>query len=110
AQQEWIVLPKRSKQPIQDAVTVFTDAGRKSRCTAATWQEGKEWRHKILQAEEGDSLQMLELAAVVWTFLNWLKAPLNVVTDSLYVARLIERIEDARIKEIQNQQLFELLR
>lgn len=36
--------------------------------------------------------------------------PLNVVTDSLYVAGLVARIQDARIRDIQNERLFDLLR
>lgn len=35
--------------------------------------------------------------------------PLNVVTDSLYVAGLVARIEDAQIRDIQNERLFDLL-
>ncbi|KFP60426.1 hypothetical protein N322_00031, partial [Cariama cristata] len=35
---------------------------------------------------------------------------LNIVTDSMYVAGIVNRIEDARIKEVQNLRLFELLR
>ncbi|RLV63266.1 hypothetical protein DV515_00018445, partial [Chloebia gouldiae] len=49
----------------------------------------------------------LELLAVVWAMLNF-KGPLNVVTDSLYVAGVVERIEDAAIRQVQNQRLFEL--
>ncbi|NXI56942.1 POK19 protein, partial [Chloroceryle aenea] len=105
---EWIVQPKRESIPITDALTAYTDAGRKSRTAAITWQEGNRWKHKILQATESDTLQTMELLAVVWAMLN-LKGPSNVVMDSLYVASIVERIEDALIKEVQNQRLFELL-
>ncbi|KFV67124.1 hypothetical protein N307_07273, partial [Dryobates pubescens] len=50
-----------------------------------------------------------ELAAVVWAFSKGLQSPLYVVTDSLYVAGILERIEHARIREVKKQRLFELL-
>ena len=41
-------------------------------------------------------------------FLEWPLQPLN-VSDSLYVVGLVERVEDARIRELSNQRLYELL-
>jgi len=35
--------------------------------------------------------------------------PLNVVADSAYVVAIVQRIEDAMIKEVNNKQLFSLL-
>lgn len=58
----------------------------------------------------GGSLQTLELTAVVWAVLQWHDQNLNIVTDSLYVAGILQRIEDARIKEVQNPRLYELFR
>lgn len=109
AQQEWIAPPKYSEQPLQNAITVFTDAGHRSQQAVVTWQENGEWKHKILPATLGDILKTLELSAVVWAFLEWMTTPLNVVTDSLYVAGLVARIEDAQIRDIQNERLFDLL-
>ncbi|RMB88475.1 hypothetical protein DUI87_35160 [Hirundo rustica rustica] len=37
------------------------------------------------------------------------REPINVVTDSLYVAGVVARIEDAFIKEVRNQRLYQLL-
>lgn len=105
---QWMTRPKRENTPIAGALTVYTDAGKRSRTAAVTWQEKDSWKHKILSADERDTLQTLELLAVVWTMINF-KEPLNIVTDSLYVAGVVQRIEDASIKEIQNQRLFELL-
>ncbi|NXD89037.1 POK19 protein, partial [Halcyon senegalensis] len=105
---DWITRPKREDSPISGAITAFTDAGRKSRTAAITWQEKGVWKHHILQAEAVDSLQTMELLAVVWAMVQF-KEPLNVVTDSLYVAGVVARIEDASIKEVQNQRLYELL-
>ncbi|RLV62922.1 hypothetical protein DV515_00018807 [Chloebia gouldiae] len=105
--QNWMVKPKREKGPIPNATTVYTDAGKKSQTAAVTWQEKDVWNYKILQAASSDTLQTLELLAMVWAMLNF-KGPLNVVTDSLYVAGVVERIEDAAIRQVQNQRLFEL--
>lgn len=88
---------------------MFTNAGKKSQRAAVTWQVQGQWCHQILEAEPGDSLQTLELAAVVWAFKRGLTVKLNVVSDSLYVAGIVERIEDARIRDISNRRLFELL-
>lgn len=99
---------KRSETPLPNAITVFTDAGRKSRRAAVTWLSGGAWHRHVLPAVPGDSLQTLELAAVVWAVLQWHDRNLNVVTDSLYVAGVLQRIEDARLKEIKNPCLFEL--
>ena len=75
----------------------------------ATWCEDQQWQHTLLQAQPGDSLQTLELSAVVWAFFNWPLQPLNVVSDSLYVVGLVERVEDTRVRELSNQSLYELL-
>ncbi|KAM6037313.1 LOW QUALITY PROTEIN: optineurin-like [Chlamydotis macqueenii] len=45
-----------------------------------------------------DSLQTLELRAVVWAFQQWHDEPLNVVSDSLYVVGTTQRLERAMIK------------
>ncbi|RMC03980.1 hypothetical protein DUI87_19317 [Hirundo rustica rustica] len=62
----------------------------------------------MLSAEEADTLQTLELFAVVWAIAHF-REPINVVTDSLYVAGVVARIEDAFIKEVRNQRLYQLL-
>ncbi|NXT18241.1 POK8 protein, partial [Syrrhaptes paradoxus] len=105
--QEWIVRPNRERKPISNAIMVYTDAGKKLRRAAVTWQKDGVWQHKILVADERDSLQTLELLAVVWALIHF-KGPLNIVTDSLYVTGVVEIIEDAAIKEVQNKRLFEL--
>ncbi|KGL85113.1 hypothetical protein N309_13388, partial [Tinamus guttatus] len=56
------------------------------------------------------SLQTLELAAVVWAVLRWQNERLNLVTDSLYVAGIVTRIEGARVWDVKNPRLNELLR
>ncbi|KAF1462023.1 Endogenous retrovirus group K member 6 Pol protein, partial [Pygoscelis antarcticus] len=105
----WLAKPKRSAQPLSRALTVFTDAGRRSRTAAITWKVGQQWKHHILQAQPEDSLQTLELFAVVWAFLKWKQSPLNIVSDSLYVVGIANRIEDASLRDIQNRRLSSLL-
>lgn len=107
--QGWISRPKRSPQPIADAVTVFTDAGKRSRTAAVTWKDEQGWQHQILQAQKEDSLQTLELFAVVWAFVKWKDVPLNVVSDSLYVVGIANRIEDSSLREVRNGRLIQLL-
>ncbi|NWR39428.1 PO113 protein, partial [Tachuris rubrigastra] len=107
--QNWLQVPKRSLQPLPSALTVFTDADQKSRKAATTWKEKDQWHSNVLTATDNDSLQTLELWAVVWVFCKWVDCALNVVTDSLYVAGIVERIEDAEIKDLKNKQLVQLL-
>ncbi|NXX71983.1 POK11 protein, partial [Spizella passerina] len=105
---DWVVKPLRSEQPIAGGITAFTDAGKKSRKAAITWKDGSQWKQKIIGATAEDSLQTLELLAVIWA-LSELHGSLNVVTDSYYVAGVARRIEDASVKEVQNKRLYELL-
>ncbi|NXA00083.1 PO113 protein, partial [Nesospiza acunhae] len=105
---DWVTKPLRSDQPIPEALTVFTDAGKKSRTAAVTWKEGTVWKYKLLSADAADSLQTLELFAIVWA-LNYFSKAVNVVTDSFYAAGVAQRIEDATVKEVQNKRLYELL-
>ncbi|NWZ83900.1 POK19 protein, partial [Poecile atricapillus] len=94
--------------PLPGVSTVFTDAGKKSRTAAATWQNSEgQWNHHIILAQKEDTLQTLELVAVVWVLVQF-KGPVNVVTDSLYVAGVSERIEKADIKEVKSPRLYEL--
>ncbi|NXE03213.1 POK19 protein, partial [Chaetorhynchus papuensis] len=106
--QEWIEKPWYSETPLENAITVFTDAGKKSMRAVATWQEKGEWRHYLMEAVEGDSLQTLELRAVVWT-LGEIQERVNIVSDSLYVVGVVQRIEQAHIKEVNNKVLGKLL-
>ncbi|NXR57197.1 PO113 protein, partial [Hippolais icterina] len=84
----WIQKPLRSEKPIPDAITAFTDAGKRSRTAAIVWKQEQEWHQQILSATPEDNLQTLELLAVVWAVTN-LSDPLNVVSDSLYVVGIV---------------------
>lgn len=105
---QWLEKPKVTKNPIKEGLTVYTDAGKHSRQATCVWQEKNQWCKKILQGQPEDTLQTLELMAVVWALENWHDHPLNVVTDSLYVAGVVPRIQDALVRETNNPQLGKL--
>ncbi|NXM04787.1 POK19 protein, partial [Tyrannus savana] len=98
----------RSEVPVKGD-TVFTDAGKKSKRAAITWNAGGNWQSQLLPGVLGDSLQTLELRAVVWVFQQWQDAPVNIVSDSLYVVGTVVRIEGAMIKMVKNDRLHSLL-
>ncbi|KFZ49448.1 hypothetical protein N321_00073, partial [Antrostomus carolinensis] len=54
------------------------------------------------------SLQTLELAAVSWALSRWRNRKLNIVSDSLYVVGVVQRIEDALVKPPNNARLCQL--
>lgn len=105
---QWIEKPKVRGDPLSDGITVYTDAGRRLRRAACVWQEKGQWCQHIINGDTQDSLQTLELTAVVWALNNWLNVPLNVVTDSLYVAGVVPRLEDALLRETVNHRLGSL--
>ncbi|XP_051632954.1 uncharacterized protein LOC127466311 [Manacus candei] len=80
ANQAWLQVPKRSATPLQNAVTVFTDAGKRSQRAVATWRHEGRWHQHFLSAHY-----------------------------SMYVAGVANRIEDASIREVKNARLMQLL-
>lgn len=48
----------------------------------------------------------MELAAVVHAFQKW-PIPFNLITDSAYVADILERAEAAVLREVSNAHLFQ---
>ncbi|NXY39553.1 PO113 protein, partial [Pomatorhinus ruficollis] len=103
----WLERPLCSLKPVEGR-TVFTDAGRRQKKAACAWQQQGKWLHHVIKGEAGDTLQTLELKAVCWAFQTWDREPLNVVSDSLYVVGVVQRIEDALIRQTKNQRLGEL--
>ncbi|NXL68974.1 PO113 protein, partial [Chordeiles acutipennis] len=89
-------------------LSVFTDASKNNHKAAITWLSNAHWDKHTLNGTPEDSLQTLELKAVVWAFTKWSTEPLNVVSDSLYVVGVVARLEQAILKEITNQTLFQL--
>uniref|UniRef100_A0A8C3TRT4 Uncharacterized protein n=1 Tax=Catharus ustulatus TaxID=91951 RepID=A0A8C3TRT4_CATUS len=107
--EEFHLIPreKRSWRPLK-ALTVFTDASGASHKSMMTWRnpQTQHWEADV-EFVEG-SPQVAELAAVVRAFEKF-SEPINLVTDSAYVAGVVSRAEQAVLKEIDNEQLFRLL-
>ncbi|NWR91977.1 PO113 protein, partial [Furnarius figulus] len=106
--ESWLLCPKYSATPLQNAVTVFTDAGRKSRKASIMWQEQGQWHHEIMSGLPHNTLQTLELLAIIRAFCLWLHTPLNIISDSLHVVGIVQRKEDAAIRETTNPCLTQL--
>lgn len=87
---------------------MFTDTGRKSKKAACEWQSENQWQKHIILGEQRDSIQNVELKAVCWAFGNLKNMPVNIVSDSLYVAGVAQHIEDALLRETKNRKLGEL--
>jgi len=87
-----------------DALTVFTDASRKSKRAGFVWQLHGYW-YSHSPVVEG-SAQILELLAVLEVLKRWPQQPLNIVIDSLYVVDIAQRLHFAFIGKIQNPLLF----
>ncbi|NXW86295.1 POK25 protein, partial [Alopecoenas beccarii] len=103
----WLECSKVQKQPLQ-GLTVYTDAGKREHRAVCVWQEKNQWKHHLIQGTKEDSLQTLELTAVIWALTNWMSFALNVVTDSLYVAGVAPRIENALLRQANNPRLGKL--
>ncbi|RMC21349.1 hypothetical protein DUI87_02211 [Hirundo rustica rustica] len=107
--EEFHLIPreKRSQRPLK-SLTVFTDASGASHKSVMTWRNPQTQRWEAdVEFVEG-SPQVAELAAVVRAFEKF-SEPINLVTDSAYVAGVVSRAEQAVLKEIDNEHLFRLL-
>lgn len=84
----YLVRPLLSPRPLEGP-TLFTD-GSPSR-GVVTWQDGEEWRSRYTGPQI--SPQRAELAAAVLASSLFPDSPLNIITDSLYVAGVLRHIE-----------------
>ncbi|NXC63173.1 POK19 protein, partial [Aleadryas rufinucha] len=99
--------PKNSQVPVHGPI-VFTDGSGKTGKAIVTWKEGSEWQ--VLKGHETGSAQLVELKAVAMAFQRFSQVPLNLVTDSAYVADITKRLDCSLLKEVNNAALFSLLR
>ncbi|RMB97217.1 hypothetical protein DUI87_26319 [Hirundo rustica rustica] len=97
-QQEWRPWPNVQSRPLPEAQTVFTDAGWKTWLAVCVWQKDSSWHHHKIQGMAEDSLQALELWAVIWALGQWRDEDLNIVSDSLYVVGVVQLIEEALLR------------
>ncbi|NXF71695.1 POK11 protein, partial [Sclerurus mexicanus] len=95
--------PLYSSVPLEDAMTVFTVG---SGNTGKLWSAGR-WEHDIHQVQ--GSPQVAELSAVLRAF-QLFKQSLNIVSDSKYVVGVVQRLENAYLKEINHPVLAHLFR
>ncbi|TRZ19392.1 hypothetical protein HGM15179_007720 [Zosterops borbonicus] len=97
----------QSRRPLE-ALTVFTDASGGSHKSVMTWKDPQTQRWESDVAEVEGSPQIAELDAVVRVFERF-PEPLNIVTDSAYVAGVVSRAENSILQEVTNVTLFRLL-
>ncbi|NXR84621.1 POL1 protein, partial [Pycnonotus jocosus] len=82
-----IDLPPKIIDQSQPGLTVFTDASSLTSTAAAVWQSGERWQC-FKTTDPTLSVQELEAAAVVLTCGLFPEKHLNMVTDSIFVAKL----------------------
>ena len=80
-------LPRKIMDRPQQGPTVFTDASSATSTAAAVWQSEGEW-HCIKMTDCALSVQQLEATAVVLACGLFPMEHLNIVTDSMFVAKL----------------------
>ncbi|NWV31474.1 POK19 protein, partial [Grantiella picta] len=97
---------KNSQVPVHE-LTVFTDGSGKTGKAIVTWKEGSEWQ--VLRSHETGSAQLVELKTVAMAFQWFSQVPLNLVTDSAYVADITKCLDCSLLKEVSNAALFSLL-
>ncbi|RMC16656.1 hypothetical protein DUI87_06595 [Hirundo rustica rustica] len=101
--EEFHLIPreKRSRRPLK-ALTVFTDAFGVSHKSVMTWRN-PQTQHWEADVEFVERLpQVAELAALMRAFEKF-SEPINLVTDSAYVAGVVSRAEQALLKDISLQ-------
>ncbi|NXH37553.1 POK11 protein, partial [Dicaeum eximium] len=98
----------QSKTPL-DALNCFIDGSGKSKKSVVLWRDPDthEWESDVTVIE--GSAQICELAACVRAFKRFNNQALNLITDSAYVAGVVQRAENSVLKEIENLNLFKLL-
>ncbi|XP_064371908.1 dual specificity protein phosphatase CDC14A isoform X1 [Dromaius novaehollandiae] len=72
--------------------TVFTDASSVTRAAVVVWQDQKAQWHRVKISEPDSSVQHLEARAVAQALQMWPEEHLNVVTDSMFVFKLLHNM------------------
>ncbi|NXG25416.1 POK19 protein, partial [Grallaria varia] len=89
-------------------LTVFTDGSGRTGKAVVTWKERGQWRKLV--GQENGSPQLVELRAAAMAFQHFSPVALNWVTDSAYVAGVLQCLDHAALREVNNHQLFYLLK
>ncbi|KAF4805076.1 hypothetical protein TURU_002328 [Turdus rufiventris] len=105
--EEFHLIPCEESETTQSSHSVH-------RCIWGFPQIGDEWRNPQTQHWEDDVEfveglpQVAELVAMVRVFEKF-SEPINLVTNTAYDAEVVSRVEEAVIKDVDNEQLFRLL-
>lgn len=98
--------PRLSDVPVTGK-TFFTDGLGRTGKAVIVWYANNQWNHQIHKTV--GSPEIVELYAVIQVFQQW-SEPLNLITDSQYVANVVSRLERLWLKEIQTEPLFALFK
>lgn len=102
-------MPKEipSRKPLK-ALTIFMDMSGGSHKSVMTWKDPQtQWWETNVKIVEG-SPQVAELDAVIKVFEKF-PEPINIVTDSAYVAGVMSRAEHMVLKQVSNPVIYKLL-
>ena len=77
-------------RPLHDT-TYITDASSQSQTAAVIWKTGGRWE-KRMWTQTNKSVQWLEAKAVQMALQQEAENPVNIVTDSLYVYKLVHKM------------------
>ncbi|NWV18729.1 POK19 protein, partial [Origma solitaria] len=99
--------PKNTRVPLPGP-TVFTDGSGRIGKAIVTWRDESGWQ--VLEGHELGSAQLVELRAVTMAFQRFSHVPLNLVTDSAYVADIAQHLDCSLLREVNNVALFLLLK
>ncbi|NWI59743.1 POK19 protein, partial [Calyptomena viridis] len=92
-------------EPVE-GLTVFTDGSGKTGKAAVVWYDNGEWKDNVI-LQQG-LLQLVELWAMVVVFQTFTN-PINIMTDSAYVANLVAKLDKVVLGQVDTRPLFELL-
>ncbi|NWQ78374.1 POK19 protein, partial [Columbina picui] len=86
---------------------VFTDGSGRTDKAAIVWKDESQWQHRIEYQEE--SPQVVQLRAMTMVF-QAVPGPVNIVTDSAYVAGLVQQLDKAVLGHMSNEKLLGVLK
>ncbi|NWY76813.1 POL1 protein, partial [Erithacus rubecula] len=88
-----IDLPQKVRNRPLTRPTVFTDASSTTSTAALVWQEQDQWQC-VKKRDESLSVQLLEASAVVLACNLFQTEHLNIVTDSMFIAKLCQAMSN----------------
>ncbi|KAF1594036.1 Endogenous retrovirus group K member 19 Pol protein, partial [Eudyptes moseleyi] len=98
-----IIPESLSREVPVEGPTLFTGESGRTGKAVIVWCDREEWKHQVHHVV--GSPQLVEIYAVIQVFHQW-EMPLNLVTDSQYVANVVRRLEKAWLKEVDSELAF----